>query len=297
MKDPADHFTVEVKWSGVTFAIIYFNTAHAIQDVTERVNFASEKIRVLQHDLDLEKDQVKALHQKALIAQKMLMQVNDTLWNVITAVNNINVQKLEAQMENATLLYHHFEEVTTATVQSLTKLNSTLWQMATDIAVNVDNMQRNLTEFETRINSKVQAVVCLVRANTSQNILGDNNKLQYGIIDTDSHNGWDAANSQYIIPLSGFYSITGQMYYAPTSATVNFQLNCFKNNNQLVLGGANSRSSSSQTYSTVALPGGTVHLNAGDSVALFASQGSGVQLQTHVNPSFLNLNWFSIARV
>jgi hypothetical protein len=144
-------------------------------------------------------------------------------------------------------------------------------------------------------NLKNLNVICRVKSNEYQTITnGVIIKLQYNLIDIDTHNGWSISNSEYVIPISGYYRITGHMLYDLTTGIGNFEFLVIINNTRIYGGGLNTKYSSQNTNIGIALPGITILLNLGDQINLSVVQGSGTNVITNGDPTF---NWFDIIRI
>lgn len=298
------------------------NSLGTISQQLRNLNDTLNKLNALLDELN-----VLQLQQEMNDTIGFFLSVNQSIANLQTQLSNDIASINQTYKYTITNMYNQSESV----LDSLNQLNSTLWQKEIEIDYYLKNftefevaldtqlyfMQNDISAFESKVNSNItyiletlnhalenisdyenylHVVSCRVEANISQSISNNvPNRLQYNIISIDTLNGWDLINNQYIVPVSGYYHITGQMLYSSTSDTSGFILYVAKNNGSVVLGSGYSDKMLNSLYlKSVSLSGVTALLSAGEDISLYTIQGSGDTLTTH---SDATLNWFDIIRI
>jgi hypothetical protein len=96
----------------------------------------------------------------------------------------------------------------------------------------------------------------------------------------DTTASWSTANNRFIVPVSGFYTVTGNGFFTPTSGAGNSAntLLLFRNGSYLVDIARNDALASQNSGIGIFLNGTTppIYLVAGDILEFYASQNSGV---------------------
>lgn len=104
----------------------------------------------------------------------------------------------------------------------------------------------------------------------------------------DTHSGWSSVNSQYVIPVSGYYDITTSVYTGSFTGQVNLGIILNGSYSEIVSG--TQATANPQTF----IANRTYNLKAGDTVALGTFQTSGsTQTYAAFNPTGLKIQRLS----